>query len=288
MSSGPMGRRAKRAAHATSYAVGRTTQSWRLLPSLLIAGGQRCGTTSMYRALAQHPAMIKPVLRKGIHYFDVDYRADLRHYRAHFPLTRTGRTSAARVGARPVAFESSPYYLWHPLAAERIAADLPGAKVLVLVRDPVERAYSAHAHELARGYENRDFETALELEDARLAGEEERIRRDPDVESHAHCHQAYVRRGQYAEQLEALAAHVGSENVLVVDSHDFFSDPAPVYTRVLDHLGLPEWPRVAFEQHNARHRLPLDESTRARLEAHFESHDRRLEPWLGAAPSWRR
>ncbi len=288
MSSGPMGRRAMRAAHATSYAVGRTTQSWRLLPSLLIAGGQRCGTTSMYRALAQHPAMIKPVLRKGIHYFDVDYRADLRHYRAHFPLARTGRTSAARVGARPVAFESSPYYLWHPLAAERIAADLPGAKVLVLVRDPVERAYSAHAHELARGYENRDFETALELEDARLAGEEERIRRDPDVESHAHCHQAYVRRGQYAEQLEALAAHVGSENVLVVDSHDFFSDPAPVYTRVLDHLGLPEWPRVTFEQHNARHRLPLDESTRARLEAHFEPHDRRLEPWLGAAPSWRR
>ena len=283
-----MRRRAKRVAHVSSYAFGRATQSWRMLPGLLIAGGQRCGTTSMYRALAQHPALIKPVLRKGVHYFDVDYRGDLRHYRAHFPLTRTARISAARAGAQPVAFESSPYYLWHPLSAERIAADLPGVKVLVLVRDPVERAYSAHAHELARGYETCDFETALELEDSRLAGEEERIRAHPDVESHAHRHQAYVRRGQYAEQLERVASHVGAENLLVVDSHDFFSDPEPVFARVLEHLGVPEWPQVAFERHNARVRLPLQESTRARLEAHFEPHDRRLEPWLGATPSWRR
>ena len=70
-----------------------------------------------------------------------------------------------------MTFESSPYYLFHPLSAERIARDLPGVKVLVLVRDPVERAYSAHAHELARGYETEQFERALELEEERLRGE---------------------------------------------------------------------------------------------------------------------
>ncbi len=282
----PTDRRIKAAAHVASYAAGRATQSWRLLPGLLIVGAQRCGTTSMYRALAQHPALIKPVLRKGVHYFDVDYRDDLRHYRAHFPLARTGRASAAQVGSAPVAFESSPYYLWHPLSAERIAADLPGATIVVLVRDPVERAYSAYTHELARGYETEDFETALKLEDERLDGAEDRIRADPATENHSHRHHAYVRRGQYAEQLERLAGHVGRENVIVIDSHDFFADPAPAYGRVLDQLALPGWPEVVFDQHNARSRLPLDEATRRRLRDHFEPHDRRLEPWLGATPSW--
>ncbi len=94
-----------------------------MLPGFLIVGAQRCGTTSMYRALSEHPAVRKAVLHKGVHYFDMNYDHGLAWYRAHFPL-RAG--AGARGGAGAVTFESSPYYMFHPLAAQRIAADLPG------------------------------------------------------------------------------------------------------------------------------------------------------------------
>ena len=96
--------------------------------------------------------------------------------------------------------------MFHPLAADRIAADLPGVRLLVLVRDPVERAYSAHAHERARGFETEPFERALELEPARLAGEAERIAAEPGYLSASHQHHAYRARGRYVEQLRAAGA----------------------------------------------------------------------------------
>jgi hypothetical protein len=273
-----------------SLAAGRVTARRRALPTFLIVGAQRCGTTSLYRALAQHPLIAKPVLRKGVHYFDVAYDRGLSWYRAHFPLI-TGADRLRGRSRRPVqAFESSPYYLFHPLAPARIAQDLPEVKLIVLVRNPVERARSAHAHELARGFETEvSLERALELEEERLAGEEDRLRAVPHSVSHAHRHHAYVARGRYAEQLARLESHVGRDRVLVLDSGMFFRDPEPTYDRVLEFLGLPRLSGPVFERHNSRPRRPdLPESVRRRLEEYFLPWDTRLTPWLGAEPSWRR
>ena len=164
-----------RAAHSISVRTGRLTHRVRMLPGFLIVGAQRCGTTSMYRTLSQHPAILKAVLHKGVHYFDTGYDHGLGWYQGHFPLRARAALVRRATGEVPLTFESSPYYMFNPLAAERISRDLPEVKLLVLVRDPVERAYSAHAHELARGFETEPFERALELEDQRLAGEAERI-----------------------------------------------------------------------------------------------------------------
>ena len=269
---------AKRAAHAISVAVGRATAPLRTLPGFLIIGAQRCGTTSMYRALASHPAVRKAVLHKGVHYFDMNYERGIGWYRAHFPLAVTGR----------LTFESSPYYMFHPLAGERIAADLPGVKLIVLVRDPVERAYSAHAHELARGFETEAFERAIELEPARLDGAAERIAAEPGYASHSHQHHAYLSRGRYVEQLERLGQLFGRDRIHVVDSGDFFGKPEPVYDGVLGFLGLPGRGYPAFERHNARPRSPIPESVRAKLDDGFQPFDERLASWLDRVPSWRR
>ena len=115
--------------------------------------------------------MSSAALGMEVHYFDADYGRGLDWYRSHFPRPAHARSAAQAVGTQPVAFESSPYYMFHPLAAERIFRDLPGAKLLVLLRDPVERAYSAHAHEVAWGFETEPFEQALDgREGAALAG----------------------------------------------------------------------------------------------------------------------
>lgn len=278
----------KRAVQAVTRRLGALTSDLRMLPAFLITGGQRCGTTSMYRTLSQHPAVLKPVLHKGVHYFDTAYDRGPRWYRGHFPLRLTAARVRRRTGVEPQTFESSPYYLVHPLAADRIAADLPGVKLIVLLRDPVERAYSAHAHELARGFEDQPFERALELEDERLAGQAERLVADPTYQSPSHQHHGYLARGRYVEHLLRLERLVGRDRLHVVDSHEFFTSPEPVHAAVLDFLGLPALGTPVFERHNARARVPMDETLRSRLTEHFAPYDEQLATWLGRPPSWRR
>jgi hypothetical protein len=249
-----------------------------MLPSFLICGGQRCGTTSLYRALAWHPEVRKAVLHKGVHYFDLAYHRGPRWYRAHFPLARNGIHT----------FESSPYYLYHPLAAARIAADLPGVKLIALIRDPVERAYSHHAHELARGYESEpDFGRALDLEPERLRGVEQRLRQGGC--SFAHQHHAYRGRGEYVTYLRTMAETVGAQQIHVVDSAEFFARPETVYDGTAAFLGLAHHGYPVFERHNARPRAnPMDPGVRRELEAHFRPYNEELAAFLGRDPSWHR
>ena len=162
----------RRAALVAADQLGHRTASRRVLPTMLIIGAQRCGTTTLFKTLSQHPNFAGPTLRKGVHYFDLHHEEPLDWYRAHFPTKSAVDAVQQRTGAGVTVGESSPYYLWHPLAADRIASALPGVRVVALLRDPVERAYSAHAHELARGFETEPFERALELEPERLADQE--------------------------------------------------------------------------------------------------------------------
>jgi len=281
----------KRIAHFGSRSYGRLTAPARMLPSFLICGGQRCGTTSLYRALAAHPAVLKAVLHKGVHYFDTGYHRGAAWYRGHFPLTRTAARVERETGVPAQTFESSPYYMYHPRAAVRIARDLPEVKIIVLVRDPVERAYSQHTHEVARGFESElSFARALALEPQRLRGQEERLRRDPGYYSFAHQHHAYRARGEYARYLDRLAMLFGHDRIHVVESERFFADPGPVYDEVLTFLGLPALStgHPEFARHNARpRRAPLNPVLREELTAHFAPYDESLAHWLGQPPGWR-
>ena len=278
---------ARRAGRSSLVTARRPAGRAGMLPDFLIVGGQRCGTTSMTRALSQHPAVFSAALQLEVHYFDRHYDHGLAWYRSHFPLRARAHLAARAAGAAPLAFESSPYYMFHPLAAERISRDLPGVKLLVLLRDPVERAYSGHAHAFCADHETEPFERALELEAARLDGEAERITADPAYHSASHQHHAYRTRGQYAEQLERLERLFGRERIHVVDSDAFFADPGPVYDTVLEFLGLARRGRPVFRRHNSRSRAPISRKVRAALEEHFRPHDDRLARWLGHEPGWR-
>ena len=158
----------------------------------------------------------------------------------------------------------------------------------MVLRDPVERAYSAYTHERARGWETEPFERALELEQERIAGEYERLVADPGYASLRFQHNAYVTRGQYVEQLERLAGQVGRDKILVVDSQDFFDDPATVWPQVEGFLDLPAAHDIVFERNNARPRSDMDPDLRRRLSEHFRPYDERLATWWGRTPSWRR
>lgn len=258
---------------------GRRTADSRPLPDFLVVGGQRCGTTSLFRALMSHPQIRRPIMHKGVNYFDINYWRGEDWYRAHF-----GKREDADVRI----FDSSGYYLWHPMAAERIAKDLPGIRIIAMVRDPVERAYSAYKHELARGFEwEKSFGRALELEDARLEGEVEKLRADPQYYSFNHRHHAYRHRGEYAVQLAPYIEGLGRDRVHIMQSEAFFAEPEKEFAKVTDFLQIAPTMPESFDRYNARPGVGLEDSVREQLQAHYDSHDEALAALIGETPRWR-
>jgi hypothetical protein len=276
----------RRLGHSGSEALGLATSRLRATPDFLVVGAQRCGTTSLFRALLSHPHVLRANFRKAVNYFDVNADKGLAWYRSHFPLERTARRRAAPRQDHALVFEASGYYMFHPHAPRRIAAELPGVKIVAMVRDPVERAFSAYKHELARGFETESFERALELEDERVEPELERMLADPGYYSDVYRHQAYRRRGHYAEQLQRYADLLAFDRLHVVQSELFFSDPADEYARLLEFLELPTVMPAHFERWNPRPSEPMSAAVANQLRAHFAPYDSALEPYLNGPPSW--
>ncbi len=262
------------------------TAGLRLAPSFILIGAQRCGTTSLFRALADHPQAAPPTFRKGVNYFDLNYDRGTRWYLGHFPLASVARHKAAKYG-EPAAFEASGYYLYHPFALERLGGDLPTVKLVAMLRDPVERAFSAYKHEHARGFERESFEKALALEDDRLVGEIDRMHADPGYESFEHRHHSYRHRGHYAEQLERAFEFFGRKQVHIIDSEAFFERSAEEYQGLLAFLGLRPF-EPALGKHNPRPSAPMPASTRRMLEDYYAPHDERLTKLLDRPLRWAR
>lgn len=265
---------------------GRMTASARMEPSFIVVGAQRAGTTTMFRLLAEHPDLVRPTLSKGSSYFDDEFDHGPRWYRAHFPLALTGWFQTGSLH-RAQTFECSGYYMFHPHAAERIAAALPNVRLIALVRDPAERAYSAHRHECRRGFDHHKFGMAIALEPERTEFETHRLENEPGYRSFAHRHHAYLARGRYAEQLDRLVGAVGADRVLVIDADAFFADPVEEFLKLQEWLGLRPWTPDDVPVWNAAPRDPLPAAARAELMEYFEGPDADLARYLGHPPSWR-
>ena len=118
----------------------RITAPFRALPDFLIVGAQKGGTSSLYAYLAQHPSVL-PSFRKEVKFFDCNYFCGHTWYRAHFPL----RYKLSR-GNR-ITGEGTPNYLFHPTALQRLALTLIDVKIIILLRNPADRAYSHYQHQ---------------------------------------------------------------------------------------------------------------------------------------------
>jgi hypothetical protein len=266
---------ARKILRGTFRAYGLATAGARPLPDFLILGAQKAGTTALYAYLRWHPHITGPSF-KEVSFFDLHYARGERWYRAHLPLRRRG----AIVG------EASPSYVFHPLAPERVARMLPRARLVVLLRDPVERAFSHYQHEVALGREQLSFEDALDAEEQRMHGEVEHMLRDPTYFSHAWWNYTYVARGRYAEQLERWFTSFPREQLLVLLTDELAADTAATYRRVVDFLGadahdLDGYPRI-FDRDYAE----MSPATRARLAAAYEEPNRRLATLLGRDLPW--
>jgi Sulfotransferase domain len=266
------------------WTYGRATAAARPLPDFLILGAQKAGTTALYAYLREHPALTGPAW-KEVSFFDRHFWRGEAWYRGNFPNKLYLRAVRARAGVDAIVGEASPSYVFHPQAPERVAAFAPAARLIVLVRNPVDRALSHYHHEVALGREPLPFEQALDDEAIRMEGELERMR-DPRYFSHAWWNFTYQGRGRYAEQLERWLEHFPHEQLLVIPSEDLLQRPRETYAHVLDFLGAPPHELAAYPRIFEREYPPMEPATRDRLREHFAEPNRRLYKLLGRDLGW--
>jgi len=245
----------------------------------IIIGAQRCGTTSLYNYLIAHPN-ISSALNKEVHFFDIKYNKGINWYWKQFPSV----SEKVNSNEKSITGESTPYYLFHPLTAKRVFKHLPKIKLIVLLRNPADRAYSHYSHAVRMENESLSFDQAIKKEPERLKGEEEKIFQGQYSSNHQKL--SYLSRGIYADQLERYLKLFKKEQMLILKSEEFFASPQQILNRVFSFLGISNFELSDFEKFNFGNNPPLDEKTRNFLTEYFRSHNERLSKLLGSDFGW--
>ena len=251
-----------------------------VLPDFLIVGAQKCGTNSLYDLLSLHPG-VERAITKELNYFNLHFEKGVEWYRSQLPLPRQ------KEERKPITGEATPDYLFYPDAARRAAQVVPQARLIVLLRNPVDRAYSHYHHQVRKGRETLGFEEAIEAEEERLRGETDKMPKDELSTSFNYRHFSYLSRGVYVDQLLRWSKHYSQEQMLVLKSEDFFERTPEALKLVLDFLDLSDWEPETWEIRNkGRYEQEMASATRRRLEEYFEPHNRRLYEYLGVDFGW--
>lgn len=237
----------------------------RMRPNLLVIGAQKAGTTSLHTLLAGHPEIVMSRIKECDEL--VRDRPSAWRHRAFFPL----RGPLAPKRARWVG-ESTPYYMFHPQAATRAAALLPGVRAIAILRDPVDRAWSHYRPARRLGLESMDFGDALAAESGRIA-----------ASSRSHRHHSYFARGCYAEQLERWFDALGRERVLVLRFDALRAWEPACRSAVESFLGLATPLAAALPMRNQGEGAdaPLPTGIADSLRIRYAPEDKRLEGLIG-------
>lgn len=205
--------------------------------SFLVAGVQKGGTTALFDYLAEHPSLSLPAIKEA-HFFDdeigIDWQdPDYSGYHALFDAESTNVPARLRG-------EATPIYVYWPGSLERIAAYNPAMRLILIFRDPIERAWSHWKMEYARGAEIRPFAWCIREGRKRVAD-------NPDTPGF-HREYSYVERGFYGEQVQRVLRLFPREQVLFLRSEDLRAEPARILCKVCDFLNAPRFTHVAQKQ----------------------------------------
>lgn len=248
----------------------KLTASMRKMPDFIIIGTQKGGTSSLFYYLNQHPA-IQMSTPKEVHYYDINYKKGIEWYKSHFPFKWSTK----------LAGEASPYYIFHPHAPKRLKKDLPNAKIIMLLRDPAERAFSHYKMNKKNGTEALSFEEAIDKENERLENDLKKLGENEFYNAQNHRIFSYASRGQYDEQLQNWLQYFALNQMLIIKSEDFFENPEKVVKQVLEFLLLKEAGNIDYINKNKGAQGKFDEAARVKLQNKFAPHTEQLNKLAG-------
>ncbi len=212
--------------------------SW---PNLFIVGAVKSGTTSLYAYLGQHPAVFFPEIKEP-HFFTRPDPSPAQRHLITFVREESRYLQLYRNAAHyPWRGDASPSYLWCPEAPARIAEVAPSARIIAILRDPIERAHAQYLMDYSEGAIRQLFYEALQTDWRRC-------------DKGWGVSQLYVELGLYTEQIRRYRAIFGNDNVLVLLTEDLKKDPRGVLRAITRFLGVDEAPIRTIDTHEAHNR----------------------------------
>lgn len=246
------------------------------LPSIMIIGAQKAGTTTLHNLLAQHPKVHQGLIKES-HFFDKpeNFKRGLKWYRALFPKVKSGEHT----------IDSTPM-MYHEAIPELAAGIVPQTKIIMLLRDPVSRGFSHYLHNVARKRETLPFEEAVATEDTRIQHTAEDLKTE-NQRTYNYRAYSYLERGRYDTQLERWRTHFPAENIKVVIFEEFVKAPTETLTEILDWLDLDQ---IHIPESRPRNQKLLNETitpeTDRALRERLAPNVERLETLIGRSTPW--
>jgi ABC-type polysaccharide/polyol phosphate transport system ATPase subunit len=260
-----------------SYAKISTQLKNKQSPDFLMIGAQKCSTEALYGYLENHLQNIKEGA-KQVHFFELNFERGVEWYSKQ--LTRSV------AGDKVLLWEMTAYYIYHPLVAERVYKCFPDVKLILMLRNPVQRAWMHYHLEVAIGCEKLDFEKAIASEPDRLKGEIEKIKADEGYYSFNHQHYSYLSRGIYVEQIKNWLDYFPREQLLILKSEDFQKNPGDVFSRVLDFLDVKVSAVKEYQGNSAEDYSNMPAEIEQELTNYFKPYNQELSDLLKEDFSW--
>jgi len=269
-----------------SYSFFKTiTGLIKILPDFLITGAAKGGTTSLFYYLIQHPNILTGS-GKELWFFDTNFKRGVIWYRSNFPTIFHKFYRQIFEKKNTITGEASPNYIFHPLSAKRAYSVIPNAKIIMLLRNPIDRAYSSWAMHLRRGSENLSFEEAIKQEEKRIAGEEEKILLNEHYDSFKLMHFSYLKRGIYINQLKKWMEFFPEKQLLIIKTEDFNIHTKKILSQVFEFLEVPDY-NVNLKRENVGGYSEMSQDTRNLLKEYFKPHNERLYKFLDKDLDWK-
>ena len=263
------------------------TSRWRGLPDFVIIGARKSGTTSLYDFVIKHPA-IAPASKKEVVYFSSVHYPDELRYRSNFPTNLSRRRFYKKTNQKLLSGEATPFYLFKPMVPGRMKDLLPDVKLIVILRNPVDRAYSDYHFSVKREREALSFESAIKLEEERCAEERERMFKDPGFLPINYYAYSYLAQGLYADQLERWFKHYVRKQFLILATEDLYKNRQLALDQVFDFLGVSPFQVGNLRDLNVGGYKEMNADTRKFLIKYFKPHNERLSKLLQRSFDWDR
>ncbi|NES75938.1 MULTISPECIES: sulfotransferase domain-containing protein [Okeania] len=243
-------------------------------PNFIIIGSQKSGTTSLANYINQHPQVL-PAIKKETHFWSGEFHRGIDWYLAHFPSIPKSQNF--------ITGEATPNYLVNYKVAERIYSLLPGLKLLVILRNPVDRAFSQYHHWQRLNWEDRSFEVAINQELEILKTTPKQPQGD---KKYWQLPGNYIGRGVYIEFMQKWIEVFPREQFLILRGEDLYQGANDTMKQVFDFLGLPEHKLPKYKKLNSGSYAPISDLLRQQLSEYFQPHNQRLEEYLGMKFNW--
>jgi len=276
------------------------TNKDRIKPTFIIIGAVRSGTTSLYEYLENHPNVLPPI-KKETAFFNYAYHENPKWYRMYFPSIYEKIDYHQSYEKFFISGEATPAYLIDPRVPSRISKILPDIKLIILLRNPIDRALSHFHHNVLTGIEKLSFEQSIKSERDRINSSFEKIKKEQSsynensisyflrmlrFKPETYFKFSYLHTGHYFEHLKNWFNVFSKEQLMIIKSEDFFDQPKMVFRQVQEFLGLQYFELERYWHAWEIKYPPMDNDLREYLKKYFAPHNQKLYKFLNRDLHW--